>query len=144
MIERTDFQIGEAASVTKAFSKEDVLDFARISSDMNPVHVDSAYAQSTLFKAQIVHGLLVSGLISAVLGTQLPGPGSIYLTQNLRFCAPVFFDEEITARVKVVDWDGVKGRVTLLTEAINQREQIVITGEAKLVMSSFLKKDSEG
>jgi 3-hydroxybutyryl-CoA dehydratase len=138
--ERIDFTIGEEASLSKAFNAEDVLTFARISNDQNPVHVDGAYASTTIFKAPIVHGMLVSGLISAVLGTQLPGPGSIYLTQNLRFCAPVFFGDTITARVKVVEWDGVKGRITMQTEALNQNGQVVITGEAKLAMSSFLKK----
>lgn len=97
--------------------------------------------QRPSLKSQIVHGILVSGLISAVLGTRLPGPGAIYLTQSLRFSAPVYPGDIITARVKVTDWDSVIGRVTLLTEALNQNGQAVITGEAKLVMSAFIHKD---
>jgi len=141
MNERSSFTIGEEASLTKVFTLNEVYEFARISDDTNPVHVDPEYASKTYFKTQIVHGILVSGLISAVLGTCLPGPGAIYLTQNLRFCAPVYPGEAITARVKVTDWDDVKGRVILLTDALNQDGQTVITGEAKLVMSAFIHKD---
>jgi len=141
MTERSSFTIGEQASLTKAFTIEEVYEFARISSDTNPVHVDPSYAAQTFFQSQIVHGILVSGLISAVLGTQLPGPGSVYMNQSLRFCAPVYPDEPITARVTVTDWDREKGRVTMLTEALKQDGQVVITGEAKLVMSAFIHKD---
>ena len=141
MNERSNFNIGEEASLTKVFTIEEVQEFARISSDANPIHVDPDYAAKTFFKSQIVHGILVSGLISAVLGTCLPGPGAIYLTQTLRFCVPVYPGDVITARVKVTDWNEIKGQVTLLTEAFNQQDKTVITGEAKLVMSAFIHKD---
>ncbi len=140
MKERSSFIIGEEATLTKTFSIDDIEDFARISDDHNPIHLDEEYAANSFFKSRLVHGILVSGLISAVLGTQLPGPGAIYLSQNLRFCAPVFPGDTITAKVKVSEWDEVKGRVTLATEATNQQNTTVITGEAKLVMSAFIHK----
>jgi len=93
-----------------------------------------------MFGGRIAHGMLVASLISAVLGTRLPGPGAIYLSQQLRFLAPVRPGDEVTARVSVTAWDPEKGRVTLLTEVANKKGIAVIAGEAQLVMSSYLKK----
>jgi 3-hydroxybutyryl-CoA dehydratase len=93
-----------------------------------------------MFGGRIAHGILVTGLISAVLGNVLPGPGAIYMSQQLRFLAPVRPGDEATARAKVTEWDSEKGRITLLTEVTNQDGVTVITGEARLVMSSFIKK----
>jgi 3-hydroxybutyryl-CoA dehydratase len=138
--ERTHFTIGEEATFTKIISDEDITTFAKISGDENPVHVNDAYAKGTMFGGRIAHGILVTGLISAVLGTVLPGPGAIYMSQQLRFLAPVRPGDEATARVKVTEWDSEKGRITLLTEVTNQDGVTVITGEARLVMSSFIKK----
>lgn len=138
--ERTHFTIGEEATFTKIISDEDITTFAKISGDENPVHVNDAYAKGTMFGGRIAHGILVTGLISAVLGTALPGPGAIYMNQQLRFVAPVRPGDEATARAKVTEWDSEKGRITLLTEVTNQDGVTVITGEARLVMSSFIKK----
>jgi len=138
--ERTHFTIGEEATFTKIISDEDITTFAKISGDENPVHVNDAYAKGTMFGGRIAHGILVTGLISAVLGTALPGPGAIYMNQQLRFLAPVRPGDEATARAKVTEWDSEKGRITLLTEVTNQDGVTVITGEARLVMSSFIKK----
>jgi len=138
--ERTHFTIGEEATFTKIISDEDITTFAKISGDENPVHVNDAYAKGTMFGGRIAHGILVTGLISAVLGTVLPGPGAIYMSQQLRFLAPVRPGDEATARAKVTEWDTEKGRITLLTEVTNQDGVTVITGEARLVMSSFIKK----
>jgi len=138
--ERTHFTIGEEATFTKIISDEDITTFAKISGDENPVHVNDAYAKGTMFGGRIAHGILVTGLISAVLGTALPGPGAIYMSQQLRFLAPVKPGDEATARAKVTEWDSEKGRITLLTEVTNQDGVTVITGEARLVMSSFIKK----
>jgi 3-hydroxybutyryl-CoA dehydratase len=138
--ERTHFTIGEEATFTKIISDEDITTFAKISGDENPVHVNDAYAKGTMFGGRIAHGILVAGLISAVLGTVLPGPGAIYMSQQLRFLAPVRPGDEATARAKVTEWDSEKGRITLLTEVTNQDGVTVITGEARLVMSSFIKK----
>jgi len=138
--ERTHFTIGEEATFTKIISDEDITTFAKISGDKNPVHVNDEYAKGTMFGGRIAHGILVTGLISAVLGTALPGPGAIYMNQKLRFLAPVRPGDEATARAKVTEWDSEKGRITLLTEVTNQDGVTVITGEARLVMSSFIKK----
>jgi 3-hydroxybutyryl-CoA dehydratase len=137
---RDSFTVGEQASLTKVISDEDIWDFARISCDTNPIHLDDEYAKGTMFKGRIAHGILVTGLISAVVGTILPGPGSIYLKQSVKFLAPVRPGDAITVHAKVTAWDADRGRVTLLTEAFNQDGVTVITGEAQLVMSSFLKE----
>jgi 3-hydroxybutyryl-CoA dehydratase len=138
--ERSSFTIGEEASLTKLVSDEDIKAFARISGDQNPVHMNEEYAKGTMFGGRIAHGMLVASLISAVLGTRLPGPGAIYLTQQVRFLAPVRPGDEVTARARVIAWAPEKGRVTLSTEVANKKGIAVIAGEAQLVMSSYLKK----
>jgi len=138
--ERTSFTIGEEATLTKTIADEEIRTFAQISGDNNPIHVNEDYARGTMFGGRIAHGMLVAGLISAVLGNKLPGPGSIYMNQELRFLAPVRPGESITARAQVTEWDEAKGRVKLLTEVTNQKGEVVISGEARLVMSSFLAK----
>jgi len=102
--------------------------------------VNDDYGKGTMFKGRIAHGMLVAGLISAVLGTKLPGPGAIYMNQQVRFLAPVRPGDQVTARARVTEWDATKGRVTLATDVSNQDGVAVISGEARLVMSSFLKK----
>ena len=138
--ERTSFTIGEEATLTKLVNDDDIKAFAEISGDDNPVHMNDEYAKGTMFGGRIAHGILVAGLISAVLGTMLPGPGAIYLSQQLRFLAPVRPGDEVTARARVSEWDPVKGRVTLSTDVRNQDGVAVISGEARLVMSSYLKR----
>ncbi len=138
--ERTSFTVGEEATLTKTVTDEEIKTFARISGDNNPIHVNEDYAKGTMFGGRIAHGMLVAGLISAVLGTQLPGPGSIYMNQQMRFLAPVRPGDRITARAQVTEWDETKGRVTLLTEVTNQTGEVVISGEARLAMSTFLAK----
>lgn len=140
MKERSSFIVGEQASYTKVITDEDIRDFARISGDTNPIHLDDEYAAGTMFKGRIAHGILVTGLISAVVGTILPGPGAIYLSQRVRFIAPVRLNDKLTARAIVTEWNEKRGRVTLLTDATNQDGKLVITGEAIMVMSSSLKK----
>ena len=137
--ERTYFAVGEEATQSRTIQIVDIESFARISGDDNPIHLDDAYASSTRFRGRIAHGMLGAGLIAAVLGTKLPGPGAIYLSQQLRFLAPVFPGDTVTARAKVTEWDVAKGRVTLSTEVLNGKGVSVITGEARLVMQSFLK-----
>ena len=138
--ERTSFTIGEEATLTRIIGDDDIKTFARITGDDNPVHVNDDYAKGTMFKGRIAHGMLVAGLISAVLGTKLPGPGAIYMSQQVRFRAPVRPGDQVTARARVVEWDATKGRVTLATDVSNQDGVAVISGEARLVMPSFLKK----
>jgi len=138
--ERTSFTVGEEAILTKLVSDDDIKLFAHISGDDNPVHMNDDYAKGTMFGGRIAHGMLVAGLISAVLGTMLPGPGAIYLSQQLRFRAPVRPGDQVTARAKVTEWNPEKGRVTLLTDVTNQEGSVVIEGEARLVMSSYLER----
>ena len=127
-------QTGDCASLSKTFSEKDVLTFAEISGDRNPVHIDAAFASSTRFERQLVHGMLTAGLISAVLGMQLPGPGSIYLKQELNFRAPVYFGDTITATVTVTKVREDKPIITLETICTNQDGETVIDGEAVLML----------
>jgi 3-hydroxybutyryl-CoA dehydratase len=122
--------VGQTAEFTKTISLADIYAFAAASGDRNPVHLEAAYAETTVFGARIAHGLLVAGLISAVLGTLLPGPGTIYLGQELRFKAPVYVGDTVTARVKVVKLRPEKRIATLSTNCYNQDEKILIDGEA--------------
>jgi 3-hydroxybutyryl-CoA dehydratase len=96
-----DFSVGQKATLTKVVTKEDVHTFASITGDTNPVHLDETFAKETSFGACIAHGIFSAGLISAVLGTKLPGPGGIYVSQSLRFLRPVFIGDEVTASVEI-------------------------------------------
>lgn len=125
--------VGQQAEMSKTFTDEDVRAFARISGDNNPVHLDDDYASGTRFGRRLVHGMLTAGLISAVLGTKLPGPGSIYLSQTLNFRAPVYIGDTITARVTVKSVRDDKPIATLETTCLNQNGTVVIEGEAVLL-----------
>ena len=136
---RTSFTVGEEATFTRTFTQEDVQNFSKLSGDTNPIHLDENYARQTRFGGRIVHGMLVASLISSALGTILPGPGCVYASQQLSFRAPARIGERLTARVRVSDWDATKGRIILATEVINDRNEQMIVGEAKMVLASFLK-----
>jgi 3-hydroxybutyryl-CoA dehydratase len=136
---RTSFTVGEEATFTRTFTQEDVQNFSKLSGDTNPIHLDENYARQTRFGGRIVHGMLVASLISSALGTILPGAGCVYASQQLSFRAPARIGERLTARVRVSDWDAIKGRIILATEVINDRNEQMIVGEAKMVLASFLK-----
>jgi 3-hydroxybutyryl-CoA dehydratase len=125
-----ELKVGESAQFSKTVSETDVYLFAGITGDFNPAHVDEEYAKKTYFGTRIAHGLLSAGFISTVLGTRLPGPGAVYLRQELTFLGTVKIGDTITARVEVAEIDSVKGRVRLLTTCDNQEGKRVITGEA--------------
>jgi 3-hydroxybutyryl-CoA dehydratase len=131
-----ELKVGDQSEMTKTFSHQDVVDFARISGDYNPIHLDEEFASRTRFGRCIAHGMLISGLISAVLGTQLPGHGSIFLSQKLTFRAPVFIGDSITAVVEIISLREDKRIVTLKTTCKNQSGQVVIDGEAVLLAKS--------
>lgn len=131
---RNDFQVGERASVTKTITDADVRAFAELVGDFNPIHLDEEYARGTRFGRRIAHGMLSGGLISAVLGMKLPGPGAIYLSQQVKFLAPVYLDDTITAVAEVTAWRPDKRILTLKTECYNQDGQAVVTGEAVLMV----------
>lgn len=123
------FQVGDKASMAKTISETDVYLFAGITGDLNPAHVNEVWAKNTRFGGRIAHGMLSAGLISAVLAMQLPGPGTIYLGQTLKFTAPVRIGDTVTAEVQVVEVIENK-RLRLRTTATNQEGQLVLEGEA--------------
>ena len=131
--EKIMIKVGDSASITKSFSDADVRKFAEISGDKNPVHLDDDYAAQTQFKKRLVHGMLAASLISAVLGTELPGEGCIYLNQSIKFRAPVFIGDTITATVTVTKVREDKPIITLETICKNQDDVVVIEGEAVLL-----------
>lgn len=126
-----DLQIGQTASVAKTITEADILLFAAVSTDTNPVHIDAEAAKASIFGERIAHGMLSAGLISAVLGTRLPGPGTIYLGQTLRFRAPVKIGATVTATVEVTALVPEKRRATLKTVCTVEGET-VIEGEAQV------------
>ncbi|HAU32597.1 MAG TPA: enoyl-CoA hydratase [Desulfotomaculum sp.] len=126
-------KIGDQASITKTISEEDVNLFAGITQDFNPLHMQDEYARESIFKRRVAHGMLTASLISAVIGTVLPGPGTIYLEQTLKFHAPAFIGDTITALVEVIDKAPGKKRIQLKTTCKNQNDQLILSGQA-LVM----------
>jgi len=127
---RTTFQVGDSVSVTKTFTQEEVERFSELSLDTNPIHLDPAYAEDSIFGRRIVHGMLVASLFSGLLGNELPGEGSIYLGQTLRFTAPVHAGDDVTATVEVTHIREDKPIVTLSTTCVNAEGTVVIEGEA--------------
>ncbi|HBV98186.1 MAG: hypothetical protein JL50_00245 [Peptococcaceae bacterium BICA1-7] len=123
-------KVGDSASYTRTIGEEEVALYAKITGDSNSVHLDEEYARNTIFKGRIAHGMLVSGLISTVLGTILPGLGTIYLSQSLKFLAPVRLGDTVTATVRVVEINREKKRARLETVCTNQLGKEVVAGEA--------------
>ncbi|MBN1211037.1 MAG: MaoC family dehydratase [candidate division Zixibacteria bacterium] len=121
---------GDRAEFTKTISESDVYLFAGITGDMNPAHVNEEYAGNTTFGTRIAHGILVCGLISNVLGNHLPGNGTIYMHQSIRFLAPVYIGDTVTARVEVLEKLEEKKRILLKTTCTNQKGEVVVDGEA--------------
>ncbi|OPY82781.1 MAG: (R)-specific enoyl-CoA hydratase [Smithella sp. PtaU1.Bin162] len=121
---------GDAAEFSKTVTETDIYLYAGITGDFNPAHVNEAYAKNTFFKTRIAHGMLTAGFISAILANQLPGPGTIYLKQELSFLAPVRIGDTITGRVEVIELITEKNRIRLKTSCINQDGVVVLTGEA--------------
>jgi 3-hydroxybutyryl-CoA dehydratase len=124
---------GMTAVFSKTVTEADIVLFAGVTGDTNPVHLDEEFAKPTLFKGRIAHGMLTAGFISAVFGTKLPGPGCIYLSQSLKFKAPVRIGDTVVARVTVSAIDREKGRVTFATTA-HVGPTLVMDGEAQLLV----------
>ena len=129
-----NLEVGQSASFGKTVTESDVYLFAGISGDFNPVHVDEVYAKEGMFKKRIAHGMLTASFISTVLGTKLPGPGAIYAKQELKFLAPVFFGDTITATCTIKEIIADKKRVVMDCVASNQDGTKVLAGEATLVV----------
>ena len=128
-----DLTIGMESSYQKTITETDIDAFAALTGDTNPVHLDSEYAATTPFKARIAHGMLSAGLISTVLGTQLPGPGCIYLEQQIKFKAPVFIGDTLVATVTVADINQRRGRVSLKTQCF-VNTKLVADGTASMMV----------
>ncbi len=125
--------IGDRASISKLITERDVIRFAELTGDINPIHMDKLYAEQTVFGERIAHGMLTASLISAVLGIKLPGPGNIYVSQSLKFRAPVKFGDIIEAEVEVVEKILERNRVHLKTTCRNQDGTVVLEGEAIVI-----------
>jgi 3-hydroxybutyryl-CoA dehydratase len=130
-----DLKLGQSASFAKTITEADILLFAGVSGDTNPVHIDAEAAARTPFKERIAHGMLSASLISTVLGTRLPGPGTIYLAQNLKFRAPVRIGATVTATAEITALDAEKKRATLKTTCTVESKP-VIEGEAVVMVPS--------
>jgi len=128
-----DFTVGQSASFSKTITETDIVQFAGISGDFNPIHIDAEYAKQTRFGERIAHGLLTTSLLSGLLGMHLPGKGSIYMGQTLRFVKPVFIGDTITAYAEIVQFDEVKRIMKLKTECRKQDGALVLEGEATLL-----------
>jgi len=137
---KRSFKTGQKACFTKRATPRDVRLFAQTTGDWNPLHMDEKFARKTRFKTRIVHGLWSGGLISAVLGTQLPGPGAIYLSQSLRFERPVFIGDTLRAEVVIAAWLPKKRIVKLKTQCFNQRSERVVKGTAVLMVERSRRK----
>ena len=128
-----EMKIGDHASVTKTVSETDVYLFAGITGDLNPAHTNEVAASKTMFKTRIAHGMLGAGFISAVLGMYLPGPGTIYMGQELKFTKPVHIGDTVTATATVEEIILEKNRVILDTTVVNQNGEVVIKGKATVM-----------
>ncbi len=125
-----EIKVGDSAQITKTITEKTIHDFAEATGDFNPIHLNQAFAEKTFFKGRIAHGALAVGYISSVLGNLLPGPGSIYLSQEAKFLAPVRIGDTITAKIEVVEIIPEKNRVKFKTICTNQTGQTVVDGTA--------------
>ena len=129
-----DFQVGDAATFSKTITEADVVLYAGVTGDTNPAHVDREFAARTFFGERVAHGLLTASLVSAVLGTKLPGPGCVFVSVELRFTRPVPIGHTITARAEVVERIEARRRLRLRTTCTNQEGETVLEGEAVVLI----------
>ena len=130
-----DIEIGMIRSLQKQVTDRDIELFAEISTDRNPVHLDDVYARDTIFEGRIAHGMLTAGLVSAVIGEQLPGHGTVSLGQSLKFLGPVRPGDVVTAEVEVIEIDNAKRRVTMDTRCIVNGKKVLV-GQATVLAPS--------
>lgn len=128
-----EIKVGDNASLTRELTQEDIFLFARVSGDVNPAHLDIEYAKSNIFKKIVGHGMWTASLISTVLGTKLPGPGTIYLNQSLKFTRPVAIGDKITVKLIVIKKYIRKPVLILTCKCTNQNDVVVLTGFAKVL-----------
>lgn len=132
-VKYADIHIGDTASFAKTITEYEVNSFAGVTGDFNPVHINAEFAKQSLFKQRIAHGMLSAGLISTVLGTELPGINTIYMNQELSFLAPVFLGDTLTATVECIEKDDAKHRIVFRTTVTNQDGKIVTDGKARVM-----------
>ena len=130
-----DFSVGMQSTMEKIVTLEDIQKFADVSGDFNPVHLDEEFAKTTIFKSRIAHGFLTASFISTIIATELPGPGSIYLKQSLKFLAPVYINERILIKVRIIEVNIEKSKVKLITECFKNKT-LVLTGEAEILIQA--------
>ena len=128
-----EMSIGQVAYFQKTITETDVYLYAGITGDINPAHINQVEAENSMFKARIAHGMLTAGLVSAVLGVQLPGPGTIYLGQEMKFTAPVYFGDTIKATLTVLELNIEKNKAILETICTNQDGKVVLKGMATVM-----------
>lgn len=128
-----DLQIGQEAAIRQIVSEDDVKRFAQLTGDTNPIHLNEAYAANSRFGGRIAHGLYTASLISAVFGTKLPGPGAVYLSQTMKFRAPVFIGDEVTALVEITALDPARQRATFFCTC-SVGDKVVLDGEAQIMV----------
>jgi 3-hydroxybutyryl-CoA dehydratase len=133
-------KVGEKAHFSKTIGETDLYLYCGISGDFNPLHVDQIYASKGLFRGKIVHGLLVASFISNVLGTQLPGPGTIYLSQDLSFINPVYIGDTVTTTVEVLKKISFKKHMILRIFCANQGGEIVLDGKARVLFDPEMQQ----
>lgn len=127
-----EIKVGDSAEFAKTISEADIYLFAGVTGDLNPFHVNEEYSKKTFFKGRIAHGMLLAGFISTVVGCKLPGPGAIYVRQELTFMAPARIGDTITAKATVIEVMTEKNRVVMQTTCTNQNDEIVLDGQAML------------
>ena len=135
-----DLAIGDEAVFAKTITEADIVMFSGVTGDMNPVHVNESFAKQTRFKGRIAHGMLVSSLISTVLGMKLPGPGCIYISQSLKFTAPVYAGDTVTVRAKIIEIIKERKRIRCQTTAWVDNV-VVVEGEAMMMVPSKIDKN---
>ena len=133
-----DFSVGMESTTEKTVTIEDIKRFAEVSGDFNPVQLDEEFAKKTIFKGRIAHGFLTASFISTIIATELPGPGSLYLKQSLKFLAPVYIDEKILVKVRIIEINIEKSKVKLITECFKNKT-LVLTGEAEILIQAKKK-----
>ncbi|MGE8941890.1 MaoC family dehydratase [Leptospira interrogans] len=129
-----DLEVGMEASYQRLVTEQDIIKFAEATGDKNPVHLDAEYAAKTMFKERIAHGMLTASYISAVFGTEMPGPGVIYISQTLNFRAPVKIGQTVTAKVRVVELFPAKRRARFECVCSDDDGKVVLEGEAMLMV----------
>jgi 3-hydroxybutyryl-CoA dehydratase len=127
-------KLGDSASMVRLITEDDIRAFAHVTGDFNPIHLDESAADAGFFGRRIAHGMLMAGFFSAVIAEKLPGKGSIYLSQTLRFLAPAFIGDEITVTIEVLELLG-RGKVKLITTCVNQMGKVILDGEAVVLVA---------